>query len=231
LVVCASSTWAVEESEQDAPESAPAADPVPPGQFLIHEVLWDDLADEPGQHMDRARVAFIELDARQAAAELRKAATYLKITAGNAAAATKRALLRSADELDELAHRVEAGTVRTVGELDRAFARASHALSHHHCVIAERSWAARQTTRAGKQLRAAADNLERAAMRTGKALQTATETAVKDARIVSGKLVEGTGFVFDEIGKGFAAFGKLVENTGKSIEPHPIPPPTALQKE
>lgn len=204
-----------------APGDGPAVE-VPPGHFLIHEELWDDLADEPGRHMDRAREAFLEVDAREAAAEMRKAATYLKITAGQAAAATKRALLRSAHELDVLAHGVEAGTVKSVSELDHAFARAAHALSHHHCAMAERSWAAEQTARAGKQLRAAADNLERAAARTGKALQTATGDAVKDARIVSGKLVEGTGFVFDEIGKGFAAFGRQIENVGKGIEPHPL---------
>jgi hypothetical protein len=209
------------------PEPPAAPQAAPPGHFLVHEELWDNLADEPGRHMDRAREAFLEVDAREAAAELRKTATYLKITAAQAAAATRHALLRSAHELESLAHAVEAGTVKSVSELDAAFARASHALSHHHCVMAERSWAAEQTARAGKQLRAAADNLERAAQRTGKALQTATGAAVKDARIISGKLVEGTGFVFDEIGKGIARFGKQVESTGKTIEPHP--PQTSSQ--
>ncbi len=200
----------------------PALPPnVPPGHFLVHEELWEDLAEEPGRHMDRARQAFLDVDARDAADEMRKAATHLKITAGQAGLATRHALLRSAHELEWLAKRVEAGAVKSVAELDRAFARAAHALAHHHWAMAERSWAAQQSARAGRQLRAAADNLERAAARTGKALETATGTVVKDTRILSGKLVEGTGFVFDEIGKGIGTFGKQVETVGKGIEPHP----------
>lgn len=203
------------------PEPTAKSPDVPPGHFLVHEELWDDLADEPGRHMDRARQAFLDVNAGEAASEMRKAAAHLKITAAQAALATRHALLRSAHELETLARRVEAGTVKSVTELDRAFARAAHALSHHHWVMAERSWAAQQSARAGRQLRAAADDLERAASRTGKALESATGTVVKDTRIISGKLVEGTGFVFDEIGKGILTFGKQVESVGKGIEPHP----------
>lgn len=203
------------------PESPTTPSNVPPGHFLVHEELWEDLAEEPGRHMDRARQAFLDVDAREAAEEMRNAATHLKITAGQATLATRHALLRSAHELESLAKRVEAGAVKSVTELDRAFARAAHALAHHHCVMAERSWAARQNARAGRQLRSAADNLERAAARTGQALETATGTVVKDTRFLSGKLVEGTGFVFDEIGKGILTFGKQVETVGKGIEPHP----------
>jgi hypothetical protein len=96
-----------------------------------------------------------------------------------------------------------------------------HSLSHHHCVLAERSWMAKQNARAGKQLRAAADNLDKAAARTGHALRTATVAVAKETRLVARKLVEGTGFVVDEVGKGFANFGKQIEDVGKGIEPHP----------
>lgn len=208
-------------ADPKTPAPAPQA---PPGQFLVHEELWTDLSDEPGRHMDRAREAFLIVDAGDAAAEMRKAATYLKISAGQAADGSKRALLRSAHELESLAHRVEAGTVKSVAELDAAFARALHALSHHHCLLAERSWAAEETRAAGKQMRAAVENLERAAARTGKALQTATREIGKDMRLISGKLIEGTGFAFDEVGKSFAALGRQVDDVGKRIE---APPATA----
>lgn len=203
------------------PEPEAKASTVPSGHFLIHEELWNDLSDEPGEHMDRARNAFIAVDAAEAASQIRKTAIYLRITAGHAVDGSKRALIRSAHELEGLAHRVETGTVKSVGELDAAFARALHSLSHHHCVLAERSWMARQNERAGKQLRAAADNLEKAAARTGHALQTATAAVARETRLVAGKLVEGTGFVVDEVGKGFAKFGKQVEDVGKGIEAHP----------
>lgn len=214
LVACSATTIFAAEPEPEA--KAPT---VPPSHFLIHEELWNDLSDEPGEHMDRARNAFLAVDAAEAAAQIRKAAIYLRITAGHAVDGSKWALIRSAHEFEGLAHRIEEGTVKSVGELDAAFARALH--SHHHCVLAERSWMARQNERAGKQLRAAADNLEKAAARTGHALQTATAAVAKETRLVAGKLVEGTGFVVDEVGKGFAKFGKQVEDVGKGIEPHP----------
>jgi hypothetical protein len=212
----------VATSVRAADAETPAAEhQTPPGHFLIHEELWDDLSDEPGRNMDLARQAYLAVNLGEAAAALRKAATYLKITAGRAADGSKRALLRSAHEMESLAHRVEAGTVKSVAEIDAASARALHALSHHHWVLAEKSWAAEQTRAAGRQMRAAADNLERAAARTGKAVQNATREVAKDVRVVSGKLIEGTGFAFDEVGKGFAALGRQVENVGKKIEPAP----------
>ena len=210
-------------SAAGADDQLPPGEPLkaPPGHIIVEEELWTDLADEPGHHMDRAREAFIGVDAAVAAAEIRKAATHLRISAGQAAAGSKRALLRSAHELESLAKRIEAGTVRSVNELDAAFARALHALAHHHCVLAENSWSHHETRCAGKQMRAAADNMERSAARAGHALQNATHEVAEDVRIISGKLVEGTGFVVDEVGKGFTSLGKGVENVGKGIEPHP----------
>ncbi|MBS0266159.1 MAG: hypothetical protein JSS02_29790 [Planctomycetes bacterium] len=205
-------TWADPEPETLLPST-------PAGHFLVHEELWNDLSDEPGNHLERARSAFLAIDLKEAADQMRKAAIYLRISSGQAAENSRQALLKSAHELEELAHRVENGTVKSVHELDSSFARALHALSHHHWVLAERSWRARQNEKAGKQLRAAANTLEQSAARTGHALQTATTAVAKETRLVAGKLVEGTGFVVDEIGKGFAKFGQQVETVGKGIEP------------
>jgi hypothetical protein len=171
--------------------------------------------------MEQAREAYLKVDAADAAAELRTAATHLRISAAQAAAGTKRTLLRSAMELESLAKRVETGTVKSVGELDAAIARALHALAHHHCILAEKSWMPRETRYAGKQMRAAADNLERATARAGEAMRSATREVTRDVRVISGKLVEGTGFVVDEVGRGFTSLGKQVETVGKGIEPHP----------
>jgi hypothetical protein len=203
------------------PEASHPASQPPPGHFLVHEELWSDLSDEPGINMDRAREAYLAVDVGEAAAALRKAATYLKISAGQAADGSKRLLLKSAHELEALAHRTEAGAVKSVAEIDAASARALHALSHYHLVLGESSWAKEESRAAGKHMRAAAENLERAAARTGKAVQHATHEVAQDARVISGKLIEGTGYAFDEVGKGLAALGRQVENVGKKIEPAP----------
>lgn len=205
------------------PLAPPTPPQVPPGQFLVHEELWTELADEPARSMEHAREAYLAVDVRDAAKALRKAATYLKISAGQAGAASKHALQHSARELESLAQRVEAGTVKSVAELDAVSARALHALSHHHCLLAERSWAAEETRATGRQMRAAAENLERAAARTGKAVQTATHNVASGVRVISGKLIEGTGFAIDEVGKGIAALGGQIDNVGKRIEPSPTP--------
>ena len=210
--------------------SAGAADPetpadvpqAPKGFFLVEEDAWDGLSDEPGRHMDHARQSYVAIDLPTAAGELRKAAAHLRITACQAAGVSRRTLIRSASELESLALRMEAGSVKSVRELDMAFARALHALAHHHHVMAEKAWMARETQRSGRQLRAAADNLSRAAAWSGRKAQAATGEVIKDTRIISGKLVEGTGFVIDEVGKGLRAFGRQVETVGTGIEPHAL---------
>lgn len=51
------------------------------GTIWIEEDEWVHLSEEPGRHVDHAREAFVEVDARKAAAELRKAAAYLRVSA------------------------------------------------------------------------------------------------------------------------------------------------------
>ena len=132
---------------------------------------------------------------------------------------TKPRLNDSADELESLAHRVESGKVKSANELDRPSARALHRLSRHHYLMAQGSWLHKQRERTGKHLRAAADNLEHAARLSEQEFQVATQTVVKDVRVISGKLVEGVGYGIDEVGKGFESLGKQVESVGNGIEP------------
>ena len=85
--------------------------------------------------------------------------------------------------------------------------------------MAERSWLHKQGERTGRHLRAAADNLEHAARLSEQEVQVATQTVVKDVRVISGKLVEGVGYGVDEVGKGFESLGKQVESVGNGMEP------------
>ena len=207
------------------PGSPAATSEAPGGPLFIENDQWEGLSDEPGRHMGQARESYLEIDARTAAAELRKAAAQLRLAASEVAAASRNSLIRSALELEALARRTEEGTVKSVREFDVAFARASHALARHHFIAAERAWAARETQKAGQRLRAASDNLGKATVWSGRKLQAGTTEVIKDTRIISGKLIEGTGFMFDEIGRGMTSFGKQVEVVGHGIEPHAPPAP------
>jgi len=200
-----------------------AAHQAPPGYVLVEEDQWHKLADEPDRHMGRAREAFLMQDARTAAAELRKAAVHVRIAAGHATERSKAALIRSEHELEHTARRVEDGTIKSVEELDLAFARALHALSDYQYIKAAEAWRKRETRQAGQYMRAAANNLERAAARTDATMRAATAVVVKDSRLISGRLVEGTGFVIDEVGAGIEAIGHQLERVGTAVLPRTPP--------
>lgn len=197
----------------DPPDSA-ANSGASQGSFLLHE----DLPDETSRQLGMARQSFLTVDLGAAAERLRKAAAHLRMTSTQADDATKPRLDHSAGELESLADQVAKGKVQSVHELDRPSARALQRLSHHHYLMAQRLWLQKRTARSGKQLRAAADNLEHAARLSGQEVQAATRTVVADARLISGKLVEGVGYGVDEVGKGFESLGKQVESVGNGME-------------
>jgi hypothetical protein len=207
----------VTKAQENAPKAAVPQAPV--GYVLVEEDQWHKLADEPDRHIGRAREAYLMQDARTAAAELRKAAVHVRIAAGHAAERGKAALLRSEHELEHTARRIEEGAVQSVEELDFASARALHALSDYQYAKAADAWRRREARQAGQYLRAAANNLERAAARTDATMRAATAEVVKDSRLISGTLVEGTGFVIDEVGAGFEAIGHELERVGTRLNP------------
>jgi hypothetical protein len=183
--------------------------------LLVHE----DFPDETSQELRLARQSLLIVDLGAAAKQLRKAAANLRNTSTQADDVTKPRLNDSADELESLAHRVESGRVKSAHELDQPSARALQRLSRHHYLMAQRSWLHKQRERTGKQLRSAADNLEHAARFSEQEVQVATQTVVKDVRLISSKLVEGVGYGVDEVGRGFENLGKQVESVGNGLEP------------
>ena len=201
-------------SASDSPTSVVNAE-ASRSSALIHE----DLPDETSQQLGMARQSFLIVDLGAAAKQLRKAAANLRNTSSQADDATKRRLNDSAEELESLAHRVENGTVKSAHELDQPLARALQRLSRHHYLMAQRSWLHKQRERTGKQLRAAADNLEHAARLSGHEVHAATQLVVTDVRSISSKLVEGVGYGVDEVGKTFESLGKQVESVGNGMEP------------
>ena len=202
--------------------AANAAAPVTPGPeyIIVEEEVWTVLADEPQQHFQAAHEGFVKKDLKAAAAEIRKGAAFVRLEAARAAGASKDALAASIKELDSLAGKVEAGGVTAAADLDHAFARAEHALASAHLGRAKESWAKKDLKRAGQALKAAATSLEHAlawAGRTGKADVIAV---AKDAGVVAGKLIEGTGWAADETAKAIEAVGAEIEKLGRALSLH-----------
>lgn len=194
---------------------------VPSGYLLIQEEQWELLSDEPSRHLSRARDAFLIMDAHTAALEIRKAAVHVRVAAEHAVERTKNSLSRSEHELEQMARRIENGTVKSVEDLDLATARALHALANDQYVKASDAWRKRELRRSGQFLRAATNNLERAAARTDATIRAATAEVAKDSRLISGKLIEGTGFVVDEVGEELEAIGHQIERVGSRVTLQP----------
>jgi hypothetical protein len=211
-----------------AAASTRAADPnlAVPSAVSVQEQPWDSTSGDPGRQLGAARESFLAVDTKAAAASLRKAATQLREASREAAAASKQSLNASADELESLGRRIETRMVHSVEELDRPFARAYHAVAEHHFLTGQRLWRNQEHRQAGWRIRAAADNLERAAATTNLRLNTAGQTVIKDSRALAGKMVRGTGYAVDEVGKTFEALGQQVETVGGGIEKSAAQPTT-----
>lgn len=202
----------------DPPLPLPMVPHAPPGYLLVDEEMWSQLMDEAGRHLDRAREAFLHGHTRTTAHEIRKAAIMMRIDAAHGQDRADLALLKSAHELEHLAQRlVSSQSTDTIDDVDAVSSRALTALADHEQVKASLAWKQHHPHRSGRYLRSAADNLERAAYRARAALSTATSDSIRNARVLSGKLVESTGYAIDEVGSGIDALGHQIERFGHAI--------------
>jgi hypothetical protein len=191
----------------------------PTGFVMIEEDRWNLMADEPDHHIGRAREAYLMMDAKTAAREIRKAAIYLRVAGSHATERARRGLIQAEHDLDHLAKRIESGTIRSVEELDLATARALHALADYQYIKAAEKWREREVRVSGQYLRASVDNLEHAAARTDARMRAATAEMARESRVMANRLAEGTGYVVEEIGTGFEAFGREIERVGMRLFP------------
>jgi hypothetical protein len=218
-VVCLAQTSGISVVLADDKDAKSAIPEAPVGFVLVEEDQWHVMADEPDRHISRAREAFVMADSKTAAAELRKVAVHLRIASAHASERVKRGLVHSEHELAQLARHIEVGTVKSVEEVDTATARALHALADYQYVRAAEAWRKKEARVSGQYLRAAADNLERATARADARMRAATTEIVKDTRVISSRLIEGTGYVIDEIGAGFERVGNEIERVGARVAP------------
>jgi phage terminase Nu1 subunit (DNA packaging protein) len=84
--------------------------------------------DEADYHLAQAKSHFIKKDVKAAAGDIRKASAYLKMKAVHAGEKAKSELSASAAELDDMAGKVESGTMTAAKDMDEAFARAHKAV-------------------------------------------------------------------------------------------------------
>ena len=125
----------------------------------------------------------------------------------------------SASELERLASDVAAGTMESVETLDHAFADAQQALATYYHYATNRAIGSNKLREAGHALSATVKAFEYAVEWSGHTLETGAKLTIDSALLLSGKLIQGTGFVAKEAGKIVADLGSEVEKFGKMIEP------------
>ena len=212
ITLLVSVLWAGTETSKTPPE-------VPDGWIVIEEIYLIPLEDEPEHHFHQARENLFRKNMKAAVAEIKKGAAFLRLEAGHTATKGKTALMASVHELEKLAETVEKGAVASARDIDQTFARAHQALATHYQSMTTKSWTKKTVKKAGHYLKAAANHVEQAMIWSGYKLESGAKTIIKDARMLGGKMVRGTGWAADEVGKGIESIGKEIQTFGKKIEP------------
>lgn len=192
---------------------------VPAGCVAVPEDVLDALADAPDEHFHKAHTAFLKKEFKAAAEEIHKGTAFLKLEMARAKGDTGKAVAASVRELETLAGDVERGTVTSVGTLEQVFARAHHALAQHHYARAMEDQAKEARVRMGHALKAAATHLEQGLSWTGQKLEAGTKETLQLAGLVSGKLIQGTGYATEEVGKAMGKVGDEIGQFGRRLVP------------
>ncbi len=192
---------------------------VPEGWIVIEEVYLDPLAGEAQHHFLKAREDFIEKQMKAAAAQIRKAAVFLRIEAAGATQKGGETLKGSYDELESLAGRIEKGTVRSATELDNAFFRTHHALAENYYDLATEYLEQKNVAKTSNHLQSIAESIEQAVAWGGHKVEEGTRAAINDARILAGKMKEGAGWSEEEVRRGLKKLGEEIQKLDREIEP------------
>ncbi len=187
-------------------------------RWLVTDVAtWYQVSEEPQRHFTDAVSAYAGKDYKAAAAEIRKANSYLRLEAGRASGAAKQELDSSIAQLDVLAASIEKGAVNDQQTMVKSFAKADHALALEHRSKAAESWARREFDLVGYELKAAAHGLEGAAGWIGGVAKSDISTTAADVRLLGDKLAGGSAWTRDEVAKGFESLGNDINALGPKI--------------
>jgi hypothetical protein len=168
---------------------------------------------EPDKSMAAAHESFLKGDMHKSAAEIDKAASWVKKQSDKVGEDSKAGMKSAGDELDKLGEGVKTGTVKSGDELKKTFAKVDHSIASCWHKTAEDS------KKAGKDstdsLKKAGVALENSAKWSGQQLSEGTQASV-DAIKKAGKATgegakagaEKMDGWFKDIGDGIADLGK-----------------------
>ena len=176
------------------------------------------LLQEVDQSFQKARENFLAKKWKDSAEAIRRGKSYLQSEAARAEDKSKEALASSVEELQRLAGKVEKGGAKSVRELDTAFSRANSALAEYYYRMAKESWARKEASKAGHELRAAAFHLEKGIQGAEGKVESGVHSVVQKTDQLAGKMIEGAKVAEGEVEKGIQDLGQEIEKLGKRVE-------------
>ena len=185
--------------------------------LVTDATTWYPVAEEPQRYFGAAVEAYAKRDYKAAAADVRKAASFVRLETARAAGDVRKGLDAANADLEKTAAALDKGALKAQKDMENSFARANHALALAHRARAAESWARKSYDQVGYELKAAASGLESGAAWTGAEGKAAAAAASADARAIGDKLASGGVWAKDEIAKGFESLGSGLNKLGQSI--------------
>lgn len=183
----------------------------------VDVATWYPVSEEPQRHFTDAAAAYARQDFKEAAADIRKAAGYMRLESSRATGAAGKELSATTANLEALAGTVDRHAVKDNQSLDLAFARADHALALAHRTRASADWVRSEYVAAGYELKAAAQGTENSAAWVGGEASAGASATVADARSAGDKLASGATWTRDEVSKDIEALGGSIDALGEKI--------------
>ncbi len=200
--------------EPKATSSKPAA----VGVLIVEDEVMTDLRQIPFELLSEAKKDFAEKNFGEAAADINAAARILRAEGRRLISSDEALPLKVvADNLDVLARDVKGQIIKNERQLDVQMSKAAYLTSSHHRIHAAAEWTRKEYRLVGHDLLAAAYALESGAKWSGKELEKGTLGVVHGVRFVAGKLIQGTGWTSEEVGKAFDKIGQETERLGKKV--------------
>jgi len=170
-----------------------------------------DFRGEPDTSMASAHESFVKGDMNKAAAEIKKAAAYVRTQEKKVAKDTAAGVKKAAEDLEQLGAEVKKGAVKSGDELKKTFAQVDHALATAwHATAEQEQKAGKNATNAA---RSAGAGLEGAARWTGTKLDAGAQAAV-DAVNTAGR---GARLGVDTLGRAIRGIGDGIADVGRKI--------------
>jgi hypothetical protein len=178
---------------------------------------WTPIATAPDAHLRLARQDLLQKDIKASTAEIRKVKGLLRLEALRATSEGKQELLTSAEELKQLAGKMDRGSATNPQDLQNPFAAAQYALAKSYCAKARQDWLHRESANTGQELQASVLNLTEGAEWAGHGAGFDSSLVVKDALELSKRLINKSPEKPTSVTSELKAVGDEIENLRKRL--------------